>query len=311
MESIYNENFTLRQLSHFVAVAERGTVSGAALDLKMSQSAVSASLSELERALGAELCIRRKAHGVALTPTGTVVLGHARRLLGEARELGLLVKGGDSLVGPLVIGCLVTLAPTLLPPLVDQFPRSYPGVTLEFVEADQDTLHQALHGGQVDMSLLWNMEIPADWVFLPLFGVRPYVLVAGAHPLAARESVSLRELESEPLVLLDPPSGGAQSLEIMAAVGVRPIVRYRPRSFESARSLVGRELGWSMLFQRPRIAETYEGLPVVILEIEDDVPSIDFGLAWLRHARLSPRAEAFAQFAARADLYRVHIRENR
>ena len=67
-ESLARGELSLRQLAHFVAVAEDGTISGAAERLIMSSSALSASITELERALGADLLVRRRAQGVSSRP---------------------------------------------------------------------------------------------------------------------------------------------------------------------------------------------------------------------------------------------------
>ena len=73
--------FTMNQLAAFVAVAEAGTISGAAERLHVSPSALSAAVTELERALQTQLLHRRKAKGVSLSPAGEVVLPRARHLL--------------------------------------------------------------------------------------------------------------------------------------------------------------------------------------------------------------------------------------
>ncbi|RZK84403.1 MAG: LysR family transcriptional regulator, partial [Rhodococcus sp. (in: high G+C Gram-positive bacteria)] len=79
--------YTMRQLAAFVAVAETGTISGAAERMHLSQSALSAAVTDLEKALKAQLCVRRRARGVQLTPTGEAVLSRARALLQQAGEL--------------------------------------------------------------------------------------------------------------------------------------------------------------------------------------------------------------------------------
>ena len=78
--------FTMNQLAAFVAVAEAGTLSGAAERLHVSASALSAAVTELERALQTQLLHRRKAKGVTLTPAGELVLPRARHLLYQARR---------------------------------------------------------------------------------------------------------------------------------------------------------------------------------------------------------------------------------
>jgi len=303
MESIFRGNFTLRQLAHFVVAAERGTVSGAAADLHMSQSAVSASISELERLLGAELCVRRKAQGVALTPTGQAVLQRAKDLLLEAAELEYLVRGdGRELVGPLAVGCYVTLAPTVVPPLLDGFSRAHPRVTLDFTEGAQDELADQLRAGLLDLVVMYDMDVQATWNTLVLYEVRPHILLHADHPLAGAEAVHLRDLEGEPMVLFDAPPSSRNTLAIFESCGVEPQVRHRTRSYELTRGIVGRGLGYALLIQRPRNERTYEGRPIVIKEIADDIEAARVVLVWPRGTALSPRARAFAEFARSHDL---------
>jgi DNA-binding transcriptional LysR family regulator len=77
----------MNQRAAFIAVAEAGTISGAAEKLHISPSALSAAAPELERSLQTELLRRRKAKGVSLTPTGKVVRARAKFLLHHASEL--------------------------------------------------------------------------------------------------------------------------------------------------------------------------------------------------------------------------------
>ena len=157
-DSFVRGEFSLRQLAHFVAVAEEGTISAASGRLFMSQSAISASITELEHALGTDLCVRRRAQGVSLTPMGKLVLERAKSLLAEATELAYLVRGaGIELVGPLVVGCFVTLAPTVLPKLLTGFEELHPQVTVDFIEGPQDQLREALLNGEIDAAVLYDM----------------------------------------------------------------------------------------------------------------------------------------------------------
>lgn len=87
-------SYTIRQLAAFVAVAETGTISGAAERMHQSQSALAAAVTDLEKALGARLTVRKRARGVQLTPTGEAVLGRARTLLGHTARLQADVENG-------------------------------------------------------------------------------------------------------------------------------------------------------------------------------------------------------------------------
>src|SRR5918911_976258 len=75
----------LRQLEHFLAVAEEGSFTRAAARLYMVQSSLSSSLLGLERELGTQL-FNRRPRGAELTETGRALLGHARRVMTEAEQ---------------------------------------------------------------------------------------------------------------------------------------------------------------------------------------------------------------------------------
>lgn len=291
-------DFSLRQLAHFVAIAETGTISGAAERLFMSPSALAASLAELERSLNANLCVRRRSHGVTLTPVGRVVLRGAKTLLGDASELSYLARGNAAeLVGPLVVGCFVTLAPTVLPPLLESFEAQHPKVTVDFVEGDQITLQEKLIEGELDIAVMYDLDITADLAALVLYEPRAYALFATDHPLAAEESVSLEQLAVEPLALFNQPPSAHYAMSLFKSHDLVPLVRHRTQTLELTRSLVARNLAYAILVQRPRNKSSYEGRSIVEKEIRPAVEACPVILAWPREATPSPRARAFAQLA--------------
>jgi len=291
-------DFSLRQLAHFVAVAETGTISGAAEKLFMSQSAVSASVAELERALGADLCVRRRAQGVSLTPMGRVVLEHARSLLADASELAFLARGREAeLVGPLVVGCFVTLAPTVLPRLLQEFEAMHPRVTIDFVEGDLDRLQAGLLGGEMDLAVMYDMGVTSAFTRIALYEPRAYALFSPEHPLATKTIVTLEDLAPEPLALFDRRPSADYAMSLFDERGLTPNIRHRTQTYELTRSLVARNLAYAILVQRPTTRSSYEGLPIVEREITPPARAVPVILAWPRDGRLSPRARALADLA--------------
>lgn len=291
-------DFSLRQLAHFVAVAEAGTISGAAEKLFMSPSAVSASVAELERALGSDLCIRRRAQGVSLTPMGNLVLERARALLAEASEISFLARGREEeLVGPLVVGCFVTLAPTVLPRLLEEFETLHPHVTVDFVEGDLDRLQAGLLAGELDVAVMYELDVAGPFSRIVLYEPRAYALFSPAHPLASKETVTLEDLAPEPLALFDRRPSAHYAMSLFEERGLKPNVRHRTQTYELTRSLVARNLAYALLVQRPTTRSSYEGLPIVEREITPEATAVPVILAWLRDARLSPRAQALAELA--------------
>ncbi|MEZ0166083.1 LysR family transcriptional regulator [Kineococcus sp. LSe6-4] len=290
--------WSLRQLLYFVTVAETGTITGAAELLVISPSSVAAAVEKLEHALGVQLCVRRKAHGITLTAAGQDLLGRARALLEEAEEVAEVGGGvGQAVGGNLTLGCYHTLAPTCLPPLLSTFAREHPRVRTTFTEADQDSLQDGLDRGELDVAVLYDMQVRAGTASLELFRTRPHVLLPAGHPLAGVAAVRLRDLAAEPFVLLDSPPSSQDAFSVFRQAGIEPQVRFRAGGLETVRALVGRGLGWSMLIQRPWSDRTYEGREVLVREIADPVPEVRVLLAWSRRTPPTRAARAFARTA--------------
>lgn len=289
-------SFTLRQLEYFIAVAEAGTLSAAAERLHVSQPGLSQALTDLERALDGRLTIRRKARGVTLTPAGVQTLRHAREIMRIAEEMEYAATNRQTLTGVLSLGCYVTLAPTVLPGLIEDFGRLHPDVTVTFVEGDQQELDHRLNHGEIDLAIVYDLEARRDIARQTIDTMSPYILLPADHRLANRTSVSLLELRDEPMVLPAVPPGENNTLQMFERFGINPDIRHRPRTMELARSLVGRGMGYAMFIQHTANHLTYEGNPVVSVEIDEPVGEVEVLLTWLKDVRLNRRAQAFAQF---------------
>lgn len=293
-------DYSLRQLLYFVTIAEEGTISAAAQRLHVSQSAVSLALNELERALKTQVCVRRKAHGITLTPSGSRVLHQARSLLRQAEELESEAANPEGqLSGPLLVGCFMALSPTLMPRLVQGFGQRHPRVTIDFAEsAAQDELQRQLLDGELDLALLYDVEVQPEIERRELFRVRPNVLLPADHRLADQPTVALRDLVDEPMVLLQAPPSSRHALLMFQQAGVAPLVRYRVTNFETARALVGRGLGYAVALQRPPYGRTYEGLEVVYKDIAElSAYEVAVLLGWPRHTKLARRAGEFIRYS--------------
>lgn len=291
-------SYTMRQLAAFVAVAEWGTITAAADALHLSHSALSSAITDLEKALDAQLTVRRRALGVSLTPTGHVVLERAKILLHQASELerDAHSEAGD-VVGPIAVGCYRSLGPTLLPPLIAEFTRAHPRADVDFREETQNRLRMMLDSQDVDVAFLYDLEVAPGLETVTLEVREPRILLPAGHRLAGGDDIRMRDLIDEPMVLLDAPPSSGHALGICAEAGFTPTVAYRTQTFETARSFVGRGLGWTLLVQRPALDVTYEGLGLVLLPIVDPAPDpVKVVLAWRRDALFSRAAQAFMDF---------------
>jgi len=293
--------FTINQLAAFVAVADVGTISGAAQQLHLSASALSANLTELERALHTQLLTRQRAKGVQLTPTGELLVPRARLLLHQALELEADVRGERGASGVVRLGCYPSLAPTMLPPLITGLAQSQPEIHLEVTEATQDQLTASLEGGLLDAAIMYDLDLAPTWRRASLALLTPLVVLPGDHPLAADGgAVHLADLHADPLVLLDAPPSSAHALNCCAIAGFGPRIGYRARTYETARAFVGRGLGWTILLQRPSADVTYEGLPVAVREIATPgIEPVSVDVVWHPDSLLNRATRTFLTEAVR------------
>lgn len=290
--------FTLRQLEYFRAVAEAGSFSGASALMFVSQSAIASAMSDLEGALGVQLCTRKRSAGIGLTPSGVQFLDQARTLLRLAEDAGLAAGSVDGeLSGPIAVGCYTTLAATVLPALLGDFSAQHPQAQLSFVDGTMEELMPLLENGRLDFVITYRINLPPGLQELVLYETHVHALVASDHRLAAADTVSLHDLEDDPLILLDIPPSGRHTLDMLANARIRPVVRHTTTNFELARSLVGRGLGYCLLVQKPQIDVTYEGLPVVAIPISPEFSHEQVVLVWPDGMDLSVRASALADFA--------------
>jgi DNA-binding transcriptional LysR family regulator len=287
--------FTLVQLRYFLVAAERGSMTEASAELHIAQSAVSTAVYNLERDLQVQLFIRRRGRGLSLTPAGERLHQQARDLLARAREVEREARGdGETISGPVAVGCFVTLAPFYLPLLFSECSRRYPGIEIAVVESEMDQLVQALAAGRIDFALSYDLGLSAepDLHSETIARAPAYVIVSADHPLAGRGSVELTELSSEPLVLLDLPHSRDYFRSLVAATGTAPDVRYRTQSYETVRSLVARGLGYSVLNQRPATSQTYGGGEIAELQLRDGGPPLEVKIASVGGMAQTARARA-------------------
>ena len=290
-----NPAYSLRQLAYFVAVAEAGTLAGASATLHVSASALSLALDELERALDAQLTVRRRAHGIRLTPAGQETLRRARRLLREADELAD-AAGGDpgEVAGTVRVGCYTTLAPGLLPATIGRFTARHPRARVEFVEGSQDVLQRGLLDGELDVAVLYDHRLDPVLELTPLSSNTPHLVLPRDHRLVHGSApVALADLVDEPMVLLDLPPSSEHALGVCLAAGLSPRIRYRTVNAETARALVGQGLGFTVLAQpEPGGRDEVAAVPIA----EDPAP-LPIVMGWSGRVAPTATARAFADAA--------------
>lgn len=285
---------SLTQLTYFVAAAEHGSMTAAADELFIAQSAISTAITHLESQLGVQLMIRQRARGLQLTAAGEDFLQRTRQILAQLDDAVASVHS-ESLRGRVGVGCFRTLAPFFLPTLVRDLGERAPQLHVDVTELTADEVAPALAAHRIEVALTYDLGLDATLRLERLAQVPLYAAVAQHHPLAQRESVSLVELAQEPLVLLDLPLSRDYFLRTFTDHGLQPTVRYRFESYEAVRAMVAMGHGFTLLNQQPKIESTYAGGSLYHIPILEPTRSLDIVLAWNDDGTLpTRRARAFA-----------------
>ncbi|MBB4684053.1 LysR substrate-binding domain-containing protein [Amycolatopsis jiangsuensis] len=291
-------SFTLVQLRYFEAAARHLSMTAAAKELVVSQSAVSTAIAQLEKEMGVQFLLRHHARGLSLTTAGEAFYKRVLDFLAHSVELVETARrSGTELVGTLTVGCFSTLAPFRLPSLLAEFETRHPRVHVSVREDEHHALTSALRGGETELALLYGYDLDDDIDRDVVGTAPPYALVSEDHRLARRKSrkTSLRDLADEPMVLLDLPHSREYLQSILSDAGVEPRVRHRTTGYETVRALVAHGHGFALLNQRPSTDTTYSGVRAVPLTLTDDVPPLDIVIASMRGARLTRRAHEFRE----------------
>jgi len=239
----------LRQLEYFIAIAEAGAFSRAAMRLAVPQPVLSRHIRALERELGTEL-YHRTGRGIVLTEAGRILEQHARGVLettaGAKRAIGAI---GSAPAGKVTIGMPPSVGAVLTATIVGQFRAQFPRVSLGVMEGFSGHVIEWLTTGRIDVAVLYNAPRTSTLAADPLVTDELFLLGPPGDPAgvgkAAVPGVRLAEL---PLILPSRPHGLRVLVdEFLGRVGVAPSVQVEIDAMASTLSLVEKGLGYTIL----------------------------------------------------------------
>lgn len=239
----------LRQLEYFIAIAETGAFSRAAIRLGVAQPILSRQIKALEQELGAELYYRT-GRGIVLSEAGKVLEQHARGVLettaGAKRAIHSL---GSAPSGRVVIGMPPSVGALLTTPIVRQFRTEFPKVSLGVMEGFSGHVLEWLTTGRIDVAVLYNAPRTSALVTDPLLTDELYLLGPVSDPAGAGNSeLAAARLADIPLILPSRPHGLRVLVDdFLAGIGVTPNVQVEIDAMPSTLSLVESGIGYTIL----------------------------------------------------------------
>ncbi|MEL7026650.1 MAG: LysR family transcriptional regulator [Pseudomonadota bacterium] len=187
----------------FAYLVRTGSVSDAAGQLGVSQSAVSQRLQKLEGSVGSKLFVRERG-GIVLTAVG-------RDLIEIANQQAELLQIVNEKIGGYASadeGALTLIANAPLPALglIGRFSRARPKVKINFTLYDWTTSVELLRDRKVDIAVMTDLTSSAQWTAKTIGTTRYGVYLKAGHRLSGKASVSLADLADETLLLPEPGS---------------------------------------------------------------------------------------------------------
>lgn len=288
---------SLRQIDYVIAAAETGSTAAAARALNVSQPSVSLAIAKVEDHFGRPLFVRSAGQGIAPTAFGLRKLGALRSLRAQAQS-ALSNEGNGAEV--LNLGVFSTLGPRYAPALVNGFQKTMPDAQIKLHEGDLDRLTRWLLNGRIDLALIYDFGLPSLLEITPLVDVRPYGLVARAHPLSGRGTVTMAELLTDPLILMSLPHSRDYFLTLAQMNGIRPRIAHETGSVEMLRAMVANHMGVGLMATDIAQDTACDGQPVTRLELTDPLVPHRIALARAPHPHIAPLVASFQDHVARS-----------
>ncbi|MBW4661190.1 MAG: LysR family transcriptional regulator [Drouetiella hepatica Uher 2000/2452] len=287
--SQFKSQLKLSQLHVLIAVADFGSFSEAALQLQMSQSAISYAIAALEADLGVVLFSRGR-YGAHLTPVGEQIVDRARQvtyLLQDIVKQANLSKGLKG--GQVRISAFRSAATRILPEVIAQFCRCYPAIAISIAEYDdRPDVEEALRRGRSDIGITY-LPTCSDFETWELLRDE-FVVLFPKDFQSATGQLSWQELAAYPLIMA-PDGDGCDAMVYAhsAKYGTQLQPTYQVRSDATIVSMVAQGLGAAI---SPRLAA--EPIPADVQVFSLPVPLFRLVcIATLADALLPPAAFAF------------------
>jgi DNA-binding transcriptional LysR family regulator len=291
-------NPTLRQIRYFIAAAEAGQLSKAAMAVNVSQSAITTAVKSLEDLIGTSL-FDRHSGGVNLTYEGSLFLNHARGIIDSVEEaIRIPRRVQKDVTGSFNLAVTYTVAGYFLPPLLARFTHAFPNVVVNLIEADRQAIEEGLISGTFDIAVMLTSNIinHDELSHSLLLRSRRRLWLNEGHRFVDTQSVTLEEIAQEPYIMLTVDEASNTAQRYWTRTGHQPRTLFRTSSVEAIRSMVANGMGVSVLSDMVYRPWSLEGKRVDVMEINDVIPTMDVGLAWSSQVEFDSTTKAFFDF---------------
>ncbi|SFE71321.1 DNA-binding transcriptional regulator, LysR family [Paenibacillus algorifonticola] len=280
---------TLTQLQCLVALAKLGSFTEAAVQMNLTQSAVSHALTAFENELNITLIVRNRKGIITFTPVGKRILEYARSIVSYAEAIVQEAKAEQGeITGKLRIGYIPFIHAGMLARIITVFQERYPNVEVVLFEGTLLEIEDWLSQNIIDAGFSLHSSVEKNSTLILTDEL--CVLVPSGHHLKERGSIALSELGAEHFIL----SKDECSFDIINQSGpekekINPHVRFRVQDSATIFAMVQEGLGITLL-PRMMLSNNLEGTTILSLDPPHLLP---IGMVVKSQQRSSPAVQAF------------------
>ena len=282
----------MHQLRYFVAVAQTNSFSRAAEACFVSQPSLSQQIAKLEAQVGHRL-LDRLGRRVQLTDAGRQLLDSAMAILATVEDAKRRLQDDANLAGcRLTLGAIPTIAPYLLPVLLQRFERRHAGVELTVHEDVTRNLIGAVISGELDLAVMALPFKDERLAFEELWTESLLLALPRGHRLARKKQVNMDEIREERFLLLtEMHCLGEQVLSYCRAHECQPHIACRSAQIATMQALIEQGLGVTLLPEMATRNQTKKS--IVYRRLAGHCPSRTVTVIWRKHRYHSIAAERF------------------
>lgn len=288
----------INQVIAFTTVARKGSFAEAALQLHLSQPALSIAIKNLETSLGGKL-FTRTTRLVEFTPEGKAFYPVARRLLSDWEQSIQDVRNHFALRrGKLDIAAIPTYTSNKLPAILAKFHQAHPDINVTVHDVVAENVIEMVREGRCELGITFDPSNALDLDFTALFDDKFVAILPDQHPLTKKAQLTWREVLAYPHISLQRPAGTRELIERrLKEQGFNLAPAFETHQITSIGRMVNQGLGVSVVpsTSLPQMRE----MGLVSREITAPEINYKMGIVTRRQQALSVAASAMSKLIKR------------
>lgn len=295
--AMFANRIDIRHLRYFVATVRHSSIRGASIELNLSQPPLTRQIQYLEDVLGVPLLVRKR-HGVEPTAAGRALYTEAVNILNLVEQACATTQLiGQGALGRLDVGVFGSAVLDIVPRIVLEFRKRYPGVEVVLHNMDRETQVKALQDRRIAIGFnRFFLEYP-ELQWETVVHERMIIAMPRSHPLASRASVTLADLDGEPIILYPRANqpGGFSNFLLRAfhEIGVEPTIVQTVDDVVTAVAFVSSGVGLAAAVESARNLQLPD---VVYVPLAGELGEAAYDLSMITRADdASPLIEGFRE----------------